>query len=159
MSNRIIVTTSSSPLRLAPAAAKAYAAGLFDGGGCVSIVRQKNSESRHGYVYRLVTSITQNNLKSLMDFQSLAGVEGRIYQIPRRGSANCDSYSLKYDGKAAAELLQHLRPFLLRKLDEANVALLFQRSTHLQRRFGKNGCPEEIWQLRTTLYRKLQSLK
>lgn len=159
MGSRINVTTSSGPLRLPPAAAMAYAAGLFDGGGCVSIVRQKVESSRHGHVYRLVTSISQNNLRSLMDFQDLAGVQGRIYQIPRRGSSNRDSYSLKYDGKAAADLLQNLQPFLLRKLDEADAALQFYNGTQAQRHFGPNGCPEEIWRLRTSMYRKLKNLK
>lgn len=159
MSKRINVPVSSSPPRLPLAEARTYAAGFFDGEGCVSIVRQKKKQSRRGYVYRLVTSITQNHLGSLIDFQHLAGVEGRIYQISRQGSSNRDSFTLNYDGQAAADLLTNLAPFLYRKRDEANVALLFQNGTHIQRHFGPKGCPDHVWLLRTKLYRKLKNLK
>ena len=61
----------------------AYAAGLFDGEGCVHIARQRKVQAKRGYVLRLVVTVAQNHLNTLKDFQSMTGVEGRIYMRTR----------------------------------------------------------------------------
>jgi hypothetical protein len=159
MSDRIKVSTCPSRARLPGTEALAYAAGLFDGEGCVHIARQRKPQARRGYIYRLTVPVAQNHLDTLTDFQQLSGVEGRVYLRRRQGSTNRDAYALCYDGEAAANLLERLSPFLRRKADEAREALRFQRETHLSRHFGPKGCPEEIWKKRDFLYSKLRSLK
>lgn len=162
MSNKVIrvnVGLSSGKPRLGDAVGRAYCAGLFDGEGCVCIVRQLKSTARRKHIFRLVVSVAQNHLGTLADFQQLTGKVGRIYQIRRQGPANRDSFSLNYAGDAAAELLDTLLPYLVRKHDEAVVALQFQRESEVTRHFGRNGCPEHIWLKREKLYTKLRSLK
>jgi hypothetical protein len=92
MSNRIKVSFNPAKARLHGTAAMAYAAGLFDGEACVHIARQKKVQSKRGYVLRLVVTIAQNHLETLLQFQAMAGVEGRIYMRPRQGSSNRDGY-------------------------------------------------------------------
>lgn len=159
MSGRINVSVDPTRGRLQGDAGMAYAAGLFDGEGCVHIARQRKVQSKRGYVLRLVVTVAQNHLNTLKDFQSMTGVEGRIYMRPRQGTANRDAYALNYDGEAAANLLEKLLPFLGRKADEAKVALKFQRETQINRHFGPKGCPDAIWRKRVLLSEKLRSLK
>lgn len=159
MSNRIKVSFNPAKARLHGTAAMAYAAGLFDGEACVHIARQKKVQSKRGYVLRLVVTIAQNHLETLLQFQAMAGVEGRIYMRPRQGSSNRDGYALNYDGDAAAMLLEQLLPFLVRKADEARVALRFQHECEIHRHFGPLGCPDAVWQKRELLCEKLRSLK
>lgn len=159
MSNRIKVNFSPNIRRLGTHQALAYAAGFFDGEGCVSIVRQLKKQAIRGYIYRLVVCISQNHLRSLADFQNLVGLEGRIYQNKRQGTSNRDGYALIYDGASAARLLQELEPYLLRKHDEALVALKFQDETLIHRHFGPKGCPASVWAKRDALYNKLRKLK
>jgi hypothetical protein len=159
MSKRIQVTMNTSNPRLPGAIGQAFAAGLFDGEGCVHIAKQKHSGCTRGHVFRLVVSISQNHLNTLIDFQSLVGVEGRIYHQTRQGTTNRDWYTLNYDGKTAAALIEVLHPFLIRKASEVKVALEFQNDCHITTHFGPKGCPPEIWQRREALYRKLRNLK
>ncbi len=159
MSQRIQITQKNDEARLHGERGLAYAAGFFDGEGCVHIARQKHAGSRLGHVFRLVVSLSQNHLHTLVDFQNLTGVEGRIYHRPRQGTTNRDWYCLTYDGKAAETLLELLHPFLLRKAAEALVGLQFQRDCHVKTHFGPKGCPPDIWSRREGLYRKLRNLK
>jgi len=159
MTVRIKVKLDFSTPRLPGTAGLAYAAGLFDGEGCVHIARQKKATARRGYIFRLVVSVAQNHLATLVDFQNLTGIAGRIYGSQRQGSANRDSYALTYSGEDAATLLDTLRPFLGRKQDEADEALRFQRTCQINRHFGPNGCPDAIWRQRERHYTKLRSLK
>jgi hypothetical protein len=159
MSARIKVSVNPKRARLKGTNRLAYAAGLFDGEGCVHIARQRKPTSRRGYIFRLNVTVAQNHLDTLVDFQSLTGIEGRIYQRRRQGSSNRDGYALHYDGDTAAELLEALHPYLRRKADEASVALRFQRACEVNRHFGPNGCPEPVWRERERLYKKLRSLK
>lgn len=159
MSRRINVSFDPAKARLPGASGLAYAAGLFDGEACVHIARQRKVQSRRGYVLRLVVTIAQNHIATLLEFQAMAGVEGRLYMRPRQGSSNRDGYALNYDGDAAARLLERLLPYLGRKADEARVALRFQRECEIHRHFGPLGCPDAVWQKRELLCEKLRSLK
>ena len=159
MSSRIKTQGTEGAPRLNNREGLAYAAGLFDGEGCIHISKQAKTTARRGYIYRLVATVAQNHLSTLIDFQALTGVEGRIYQRSRSGTSNRDSYALNYDGGQAEELIQRLLPLLLRKKDEAKEALKFQDEGEINTHFGPNGCPDNIWKVRDACYRKLRKLK
>lgn len=159
MSKRIQVQLNTTSPRLPGAVGLAYASGLFDGEGCIHIARQTHQGSRRGYIYRLVVSLSQNHLETLIDFQEHVGVAGRLYHRGRQGSTNRDWYTLHYDGKKAEDLITALLPHLLRKKDEAREALHFQHHCHISTHFGPNGCPADIWAKRDAQYRKLRNLK
>lgn len=159
MSKRIHVAINTTNPRLAGTSALSYAAGLFDGEGCIHIAKQSHPGSRQGYVYRLVVSVAQNHLRSLIDFQDFVGIAGRIYPVKRKGSANRDAYTLTFDGATAEALLRVLLPYLGRKADEATVALAFQTHGQIRRHFGPKGCPANVWHQRAYYYQKLRKLK
>jgi hypothetical protein len=159
MSKRVHIQLNTSAPRLAGNIGLANAAGFFDGEGCIHIARQLHPGSRRGYIYRLVVTLSQNHLVSLIDFQELVGVAGRLYHRGRQGTTNRDWYTLNFDGKSAEAVLDALLPYLLRKRQEADAALHFQRHCHINTHFGPKGCPAEIWAKRDALYRKLRSLK
>lgn len=159
MSKRIKVIMNPAGARLQGELGLTYVAALLDGEGCIHIARQRKEQAKRGNILRLVVSLAQNHLRTILDFQDMTAVEGRIYMRPRQGPANRDSYTINYDGAQAGALLERLKPYLGRKLDEALVALRFQNETQLQRHFGPCGCPDDVWQLRELLCAKLRSLK
>ena len=159
MSNRIIVSPNPIP-RLTGDEAIAYAAGLFDGEGCISILRQKKRQTRHGYIMRLSVTLAQNHLQTLADFTDLVGIPGRLYTIPRaRTKSNRDTYALNYTGEPMERLLRKLQPFLHRKRDEVDLAFKFIQEGQINRHFGPHGVPADIWRLRVTLANKMSKLK
>ena len=159
MNIRIDTTSKPQSPRLCPSTSLAYAAGMFDGDGCIHIAKQKKATTKRGYIFRLVISISQNHLGTVIDFQVLVGVSGRIYQQTRKGSQNKDTYNLIYNGCDAANVIRKLTPYLHRKLDEAKEALSFQDTCEIHRHFGPKGCPDSVWKRRETHYRKLRNLK
>jgi len=154
MSKRVHIQLNKTSPRLPGVIGLANAAGFFDGEGCIHIARQTHSGSRHGFIYRLVVSLSQNHLASLVDFQELVGVAGRIYPRDRQGTTNRDWYSLTYDGRSAEAVSATLQPFLLRKRQEALAALQFQQNCQIGTHFGPNGCPAHIWAQRDALSTK-----
>ena len=144
MSKRIHVALNTTTPRLGGSHGLSYAAGLFDGEGCIHIAKQSHRGSRKGHIYRLVVSVAQNHLQSLLDFQDFVGISGRLYRVKRKGPANRDAFTLTYLG---------------RKADEAVVALAFQTEGEIRRHFGPKGCPADIWRKRERCYTKLRSLK
>jgi hypothetical protein len=159
MTTRIIVQTTSLTPRLSGTAALCYCAGLFDGEGWIGIHKQIKSEARRGYILRAGVTIVQNHLHTLQDFQILCGIAGRLYRVGRTQRSNRDSYALNYTGRDLERLLRVLRPFLLRKADECDVALEFIREGQIYRHFGPNGVPDHIWSTRERLARKIAKLK
>ena len=158
MTIRIKHTTTKNQ-RLPGNLGLSYAAGMLDGEGCICIAKTRSAQSKNGYNYRLRVIASQNHLRTLTDFQDLVGIEGLLYQITRSPQAHRDQFQLIYDGDKAAELLSALQPYLGRKQSEAVVALQYQSACEVNRRFGRAGCPDSLWKLRESYYRKLRSMK
>ena len=82
---RINVSPALDAPRLSPEASLAYAAGMLDGDGCIHIARQNKPSAKRGYIFRLVTSVSQNHLGTLIDFQELVGLGGAFISKPAKG--------------------------------------------------------------------------
>ena len=135
----------------------AWAAGMLDGDGCISIVKQRYPN--RAATYRLVVQITQNCLKTLEHFRECVGEVGPIHEVTRRISHNKQVYALMYSGPKAVLVLQRLAAHLVRKRAEAEVALSFIDKGQVGRRFGARGVPVEIERIRISHYNKLRALK
>lgn len=135
----------------------AWAAGMLDGDGCISIVKQRYPN--RSATYRLVVQITQNCLKTLEHFRECVGEIGPIHEVTRRISHNKQVYALMYSGPKAVRVLQRLAPHLVRKRAEAEVALSFIDKGQVGRRFGARGVPAEIQRIRISHFNKLRALK
>lgn len=134
-----------------------WAAGLLDGDGCISIVRQ--TYPNRASTLRLTVSICQNCRETLEHFQASVGLPGALNLMKRRVEHNKQVYVLTYNGPGARALIERLQPCLYRKRHEAAVALEFCELGQISRRFGPAGVPVHLQALRESYYKKLQALK
>ncbi|MGC4396570.1 hypothetical protein [Hydrogenophaga crocea] len=140
-----------------PRPSLSWAAGMLDGDGCVTIVRQ--TYPNRASTYRLVVQVTQNCLQTLKHFRVCVGVPAPIHEVKRRIGHNRQVYALMYSGPKAVLVLQRLAAHLVRKRPEAEVALSFIEKGQVGRRFGARGVPPAIEQIRISHFNKLRALK
>lgn len=100
---------------------RAYAAGLFDGEGCV-LLMPGPAEARHRI--RLKVELVQVDPACLYWLQLHFG--GRVYLRRERGSPRCRfAHRWNLCGPHAVEFLRLVRPYLLVKAAQADVAFEF----------------------------------
>jgi hypothetical protein len=100
----------------------AYLAGFMDGEGCISLVRSRPTEKNPGY--HLIIVVTQLNPEPLVMYQAAFG--GSIHRaVDKRGHR--PRITWQTSGRNAGKALEALRPFLVVKADEADLALEFLR--------------------------------
>lgn len=90
----------------------AWAAGFFDGEGCVGL--WKNPSGRHSAKFRRLTAaVSQNDEATLLVFHKLLG--GR-FSGPYRATGNrVGHYRLAFSGQAVIDLYAKLKDFLVFK--------------------------------------------
>lgn len=96
----------------------AYAAGFIDGEGCIYIAKER---------YELRFSISQTNPIPLYRIQDLFG--GKIGNYKKRIGTNKPIYELKLTGRRAYNALKILRPYLIVKADESDLAIEYFEQT------------------------------
>lgn len=136
----------------------AWAAGFFDGEGCISIVRQKYSGKRKPSLV-LRVHIAQNHLPTLEAFRAATGVMVPIYESPRAPNHRRQCYQANYSSGVAVRLLTALLPYLRRKRLEAAAALRFWTRGQYGVRRGGRGLDPAIAAIREHYRRLLQRLK
>ena len=96
----------------------AYAAGLFDGEGSISLVRQKNNRSHSPQV-----AVASNDYEVLAWFQKRFG--GSIVTKQPRKSTHSVSYDWRLTDRRALAFLQLIRPYLVieRKIRRIDLLL------------------------------------
>jgi hypothetical protein len=96
----------------------AYAAGLFDGEGSISLVRQKNNRSHSPQV-----AVASNDYEVLAWFQTRFG--GSIVTKQPRKSTHSVSYDWRLTDRRALLFLQLIRPYLVieRKIRRIDLLL------------------------------------
>lgn len=108
-----------------------YTAGLLDGEGSISIIKQINRSTVAGYSFHLRVVIYNTNewlIKWLqMQFGGIIVISRR--KIPFRAPL----YSWRLSGNKAANFLVTLCPYLLIKRPQAEVALAFQAKKNNRR--------------------------
>ena len=132
----------------------AYIAGLVDGEGCLSIVRQKNSNCRGGFAYRCGFRIASSN-QGIMEWLSEAIGAGCVksHQPKMRNSKR--QWSLDLWSDDASELTMRLLPYLRIKRPNAELLLAFQNA--LTQRVGVPLTDAEI-AFREECYHKSRAL-
>lgn len=102
----------------------AWAAGFFDGEGCVSLHLHTK---RSGQQYPAVAIIlTQKDRRPLDFFHALFGAKETI-SVVHRTIHKRPYFRVVYSGRRAAEVLRVLRPYLTLKGEVADVALALQQ--------------------------------
>ena len=136
----------------------AWAAGFCDGEGCIHIARQVCSRGR-GEAFSLRLHVTQNCPRTLLHFQATVGGRGKLYATQRQLNHRKQCYTLNFDGLQAFKVIEELRPHLVRKRVEADLAREYWINGMGGVKFGRRGVPDDIHQLRSDLYLRMQSVK
>ena len=136
----------------------AYLAGIIDGEACISIFRRKPALPYISRRYSLRVEICMCSLKTIEWIQEHFG--GTIYKKRRTRTADAgklrkQSYTVSWSGRKACDLLQKVKPFLITKSHEADIAIEYQLK-----------CPPKTYRLsrdelnrRETAYRLLREAK
>lgn len=115
----------------------AWAAGFFDGEGCVSLHTQRTFT-----VLRLV--LVQKDIRPLEHFKAIFESSERI-GTTRRADRKHTYYRLTYSGDRAADVLQKMLPYLTLKREVAQVGLDLQANVNANKfRYGCSGMPPEL---------------
>ncbi len=127
-----------------------WAAGFFDGEGCISIGRsRKGKRPAHPGYYALQLTAYQNDPAPLDIFISLFG--GRVLLRREGGSI------WQQSGSQTVETLSKLLPYLIVKRAQAEVAIIFQKRK--VKKGGKYEDPVAARGLDDVDYRNVRQLK
>jgi len=134
----------------------AYAAGFFDGEGCINITRFRwhcTETKRPGVYYKLRVMVTNTDLPVLEWCQRLWGgaILERKVKGNRRRSWSWDLYETD-----SARFLKDVLPYLKLKRPQADLALEYTRTN---RRFGRNTRPPEYMAQRERFYQQMKAMK
>lgn len=130
----------------------AWAAGFFDGEGCVIIQRRKAPKTKHGILHLLHVEVAQVDILPLNKLQKL--FKGRIY---------FDKYSKinKWiiTNENARIFISKIQKYTTTKQKECLVALKFSKL--IKRKFTGKGhaISDKNFYNRETFYKKLQTIK
>jgi hypothetical protein len=136
----------------------AWAAGFIDGEGWIGIARQ----TRKGYdtiTHRVKVAITQNNLEVLEHLKNVIGESGAINKGQRTPKMNRQTYALVFDSNHALNVIRKIRPFLKRKIHEADAVIAMWDEGLMGKRPGAKGWPPEIYNIREKWAQKISRLK
>lgn len=108
-----------------------YAAGFFDGEGCIQIARMRR-KGKHD-VYALRVSANQRDARPLLLFAEHYG--GKVRKHERTRFGQCDMWRWLVSSAKAEAFLLRVLPYLVVKKDQAELALEFQarRLSHADR--------------------------
>lgn len=143
------------------ATALAWAAGLCDGEGCINISKH-HMPGRKNPTYRLRLDLCQNHLETLHVFRATLARHGApcgLYAVKRIAQHTRQVYTLAYVGRHAARALTLLRPYLVRKAPEADLALAYIAMAETSRLPGCAGFSEQTWAMRESYRQLLSRLK
>ena len=127
----------------------AYAAGLFDGEGSISLVRQKNNRSHSPQV-----AVASNDCEVLLWLQKRFG--GSIVTKQPRKSTHSVSYDWRLTDRRALAFLQMIRPYLVIQRKIRRIDLLLNEYIACTPRNGRY--TEEIAERKQTLIETFFSL-
>lgn len=139
-----------------------YIAGLFDGEGCIQIVknkkRKRNSiEDRLCFVLRV--SIGNTDLGLLESVKKNIGMGTIIFRRKPREGSNFKSYSYRVSDSQAFIVLKKLIPFLRSKKEEAILGIEFQETKKKGRYCRRYPLTKLIILKREKMCLKMRSLK
>jgi len=101
----------------------AWAAGFFDGEGCINIAKPINKRPHATYItYALQAIVAQRDRRPLDELVHLFG--GKVTTVKIHGSTY---WYLRRHGRKAVEMLEQILPFLVLKKEQAELALKFQK--------------------------------
>ncbi len=107
-----------------------YAAGFFDGEGCISVKRVTRPGQRLGYLLR--AQINHTHFPTLQQLKTQWG--GYIGSVKQMESRYKTRWQWALDGDSLVKFLQDIRPFLIEKTPQVEMALQFVAEKTADRR-------------------------
>lgn len=102
---------------------EAWAAGIIDGEGCITISRQRaGAGGRINPSHRLYVKVSMGHLPTIDRLHEIFGAGSRHVQPGGRWN---DAYIWMVSTRQAGDVLRAVRPHLVTKADEADLALEF----------------------------------
>lgn len=139
----------------------AYAAGLFDGEGCVLIVKERRPKTLNWY-YRLVVTIAMSH-KPTIEWLASTFKLGIVSTRQPRQVGYKKQFHFQCKANKAAEFLRIIKPYLITKAAEVDVALEFHSAHQKAKRepgyFPRKGHPVEYYDTMEKYKLKLAALK
>ena len=140
----------------------AWAAGFFDGEGCVIIEISKEKRCRHGFRTALHVHVTQTSIPCLEKFLSRFG--GRL-TTSEHTTPNGRRWAVQYrwgaKNEEAASFLRLIYPYTVVKKSQIEVALKYPLTSPDGRKYGNttNPIPDDIQQFRVNLCHELRAIR
>lgn len=127
-------------------------AGLFDGEGCVSVIKR----SSKGYVYHQVdVRICMTSLAVLEAVQRTYG--GNITAMKKQAAHHKQNWHWYCQGDVAFAVLMRIRPFSIEKRPQIELACRFHRAHQLGLRFDRERVKQQLQWLKVDTTRRLVS--
>ena len=140
----------------------AWAAGFFDGEGCVIVELAKNDRCRHGIRTVLHAQVSQTNVPCLELLMNWFG--GKIV-ASRDRTPNGRRWSVQYrwgiKNDLAMEFLSQIHQYTVVKHEQISVALKYPIRDQNGKKYGNqsNPIPDEVMQARLDMRKMLQEIR
>jgi hypothetical protein len=139
----------------------AWAAGFFDGEGCVMVEVSKEKNCKHGFRTSLHTTVTQTSLPCLQLYLEKFG--GSITTSENKtptGRRWAVQYRWIARNEEALVFLKAIEPYVIVKKEQVEAALKYPLYNETGKKYGgRNPMPEEVMQARLALRTMLQDIR
>jgi hypothetical protein len=138
----------------------AYVAGLFDGEGCVSIRRyfKSNNKSRKPCeMYTLWVQVTNADPRLVYPLKDQ--FNGSVHVTKHKSPNQRDTHVWICTSRNALEFLKAIRPWLIAKADQADIAIAFQEAKFRHGGSGKTRVTEEYRDRERRQFAEVTALK
>ena len=132
-------------------------AAFIDGEGCIRIAGVKGSKSYSRRVLYVEITISNTDLRLLQWLKNTFG--GSVSMRPRAVEKWSPAGAWVVGSRHAANILEGCLPFFIIKREQADVALAFQATILVDRRYGCKGRPTELIDQQMQMKEQLQDLK
>lgn len=140
----------------------AWAAGFFDGEGCVIVEISREKKCRHGFRTSLHATVTQTSLPCLERYVERFG--GKIKTSDCR-TPNGRRWAVQYvwvvRNENAVKFLQAIYPYTVVKAEQIEAALRYPLKAPNGRKYGSssNPIPDEVQEERVRIAHELRAIR
>ena len=140
-----------------------YIAGIVDGEGSINICRVQQKDCLY---YSLKVAVEMSN-KTVPEYLLKTTGTGSLRSRKRYNSQTGKQYKTAYEwmvsSKKAVDFLKLIKPYLVQKTEEVNVAIEYQKTVTNNVNVNKKGrftkiITRQLLEKRTELYKKLKEL-
>jgi hypothetical protein len=140
----------------------AWAAGFFDGEGCVIVEISKAKRCRHGFRTALHASVTQTSRPCLELFLKHFGGSIKTYghRTPR-GRRWAVQYTWVARNENAVNFLRAIQPYTIVKQEQVNTALKYPLAASDGKKYGRTGnpLPDDVQDYRVAIAHELRAIR